>query len=118
MKTAPVLCAAVTLLAMAAQPVSADPGYRHGYGHWGGGEAHYRNRGFRDCDDGYRRGVERHYYYQRYEGRPVYYSRPSYHYYHYDRDDYHHDHHHGHDHDLDLLAIIGGAILVDQVLDR
>lgn len=118
MKTAPVLLAAVALLATAAQPAFADPGYRYGGEHWDRGEDHYRYRGFRDCDDGgYRRDVDRHYYYRRYGEHPVYYSQPSYHYYYYDRDDdYRRNHHHGGDHDLGLLAIIGGAVLVDQIL--
>lgn len=129
MKTVPALLAAAILLTAAAQPVFADPDFRYGDGRWDRGEAHYRGRGFRDCDDdGYRRGIEHHYYPQRYQSRPVYYAPPSYHYYHYDRDDYydrdhyrddddrHHRRHNGGNHDLGLLAIIGGAVLVDQLL--
>lgn len=124
MKTAPALLAAVALLATAAQPVFADPDYRHGGEHWDRGEAHYR--GFRHCDDGrYRHGVEHRYYPRHYDSRPVYYAPPSYHYYHYERDHYYdrdhydddrHRRHNGGNHDLGLLAIIGGAVLVDQIL--
>lgn len=129
MKTASALLAAAVLLTAAAPPVFADPDFGHGGGRWDRGDAHYRGRGFRDCDDGYRRGLEHHYYPGHYESHPVYYAPPSYHYYHYDRDRYydrdyrgeyrdddHHRRHNGGNHDLGLLAIIGGAVLVDQIL--
>lgn len=129
MKTASALLAAAVLLTAAAPPVFADPEFGRGGGHWDRGDAHYRSRGYRDCDDGYRRGFQHRYYPGHYESHPVYYAPPSYHYYHHDRDHYYHrdyggeyrddDHHRRHNggnHNLDLLAIIGGAVLVDRIL--
>lgn len=121
MKTSLTLFAAAALLVLTARPALADDDY-HGGARWGRDQSHYRGsdyHGYRDRDD-YRPRVEEHHYIHYYGGRPVRYYRPAYyhyppvrHYYYYRDDD--HDHHHHHD-NRDLLAIIGGAILVTEII--
>ncbi|MGB5147647.1 MAG: hypothetical protein WBN86_11045 [Porticoccaceae bacterium] len=111
MKTSLTLCAAAALLVLTARPALADDDY-HGGARWDHGQTHYRGgdhggHGYRD-HGGYRPRVEHHYYHRYHERYPVHYYRPSHHY-------YDSGHHHHHD-NRDLLAIIGGAILVTEII--
>ena len=129
MKTLLALFAAVALLAITARPALADDDY-HGGARWDRDQPHYRGddyhgdgyrgRGYRDRDD-YPPRVERYEHYHYREVRPVHYYRPTYYYYssprYYYRDDDYRHHHDNHG-TRDLIAIIGGAILVHEILDH
>ncbi|MBI2783315.1 MAG: hypothetical protein HYX64_04415 [Gammaproteobacteria bacterium] len=130
MKTLLALFAAVALLVLAVRPALADDDddYRRGGARWDRDEPHYRGgdyhgrypgRGFRDRDD-YRPRIEHEYHYY-HEVRPVYYYPPAHYYssshYYYDEDDHHHHHHDNHA-GRDLIAIIGGAVLVHEILNH
>lgn len=126
MKTSLTLFATVALLALAANSALAGDDYRRGGAHGDRDQSHYRGgdyrgnghpgRGFRARHD-YRPRHEYHYYH---EARPVYYHRPS-HYYSYSPSHHHgYEHHRHHDHHdgRDLIAIIGGAVLVHEILNH
>lgn len=122
MNTSLKLFAAVVVLALTANPALADNDRHKGGARWDHGQTHYRGgdhggRGYRNHSvrhhGGYRPRVEHHYYHRYHERHPVHYYRPSRHYYYSDHHHGHHDHHGDHD----LLAIIGGAILVNEILD-
>jgi Ni/Co efflux regulator RcnB len=118
MKTSLTLFATVALLALAANPALAGNDRHKNEARWDRDQTHYRGGDHRAHSyrghsvryhRGYRPKVDRHYYHRHHDVRHVrYYHRPSHRYY--DR-----SHHHGHH---DLIAIIGGAILVNEILDH
>lgn len=118
MKTSLKLLAAVVVLALTANPALAENDRHKGGGRWDHGKTHYRGgdhggHGYRHHRErhhgGYRPRVEHHYYHDYLERPTVHYYRPSRHY-------YESRHHHGHHGDHDLLTVIGGAILVNEIL--
>ncbi len=127
MKTLLSLFAAVALLVLAVRPALADDDYRRGGGarwdrdqfHYRGGDYHgngHPDRGFRARHD-YRPRIEHEYHYY-HEVRPVYYHRPSHYYLSYHDHEYEHHRHHDHHDGRDLIAIIGGAVLVHEILNH
>ncbi|MGE3295911.1 MAG: hypothetical protein AB7I68_01025 [Porticoccaceae bacterium] len=122
MNTSLKLFAAVVVLALTATPALADNDRHNGRG-WDHGRTHYRGgdhggHGYRH-HDGYRPRAERHYYHRYHDSHPGHHYRSTHHYYYRDHHGHHRHHgHHGHHGDHDWLAIIGGAILVNEILDH
>lgn len=126
MKTLFSLFAAVALLVLAVRPALADDDYRRGGARWDRDQSHYRGgdyhgngdpgRGFRARHD-YRPRIEHEYHYY-HEVRPVYHHRPSHYYSSYHHHEYEHHRHHDHHDGRDLIAIIGGAVLVHEILNH
>lgn len=100
------------LLTAAVLGLSSTAAFARDGHHGGGHRGHHRSEvRVHHYDHGGHHGypaprVERHYYHHYDEARPVHYPEPIYYY----REQSHHHNHH------DLFAILGGAILVNEVL--